>query len=133
MPRYCFQLQVKRDRIAEYRKRHAAVWPDMLRALHNTGWANYSLFLRPDGLLIGYVESPDLTAAQAAMDDTEVNARWQAEMAEFFVDLEAVPNHRPDQGFLLLEEVFHLEDQLARITDQPPHDDQHDDQEQEMR
>ncbi len=94
MPRYCFQLQVKPDRIAEYRRRHAAVWPDMLEALHDTGWANYSLFLRPDGLLIGYVESQDLTAAQAAMDDTEVNARWQAEMAEFFDDLD-VP---PDQG-----------------------------------
>ena len=43
------------------------------------------------------------------MDRTEVNARWQAEMAEFFEDLD-VP---PDQGFLLLDEVFHLEDQLA--------------------
>ena len=69
MPRYCFQLQVKPDRIAEYRERHAAVWPDMLRALAETGWRNYSLFLRPDGLLIGYVESDDLAAAQAAMDD----------------------------------------------------------------
>jgi len=129
MPRYCFQLQVKPERIAEYRQRHVAVWPDMLQALHETGWHNYTLFLRPDGLLIGYVESPDLTAAQAAMDATEVNARWQAEMAEFFDDLD-VP---PDQGFLLLEEVFHLEDQLATTTDDHPHQDHHDDQGQEMR
>ena len=116
MPRYCFQLQVKPDRIAEYRERHAAVWPDMLRALAETGWHNYSLFLRPDGLLIGYVESADLAAAQAAMDATEVNARWQAEMAEFFEALD-VP---PDQGFVLLEEVFHLEDQLAALDTRPP-------------
>ena len=95
MPRYCFQLQVKPERIAEYRERHAAVWPDMLRALADTGWRNYSLFLRPDGLLIGYVESDDLAAAQAAMDDTDVNARWQAEMGQFFEALD-VP---PDQGF----------------------------------
>ena len=115
MPRYCFQLQVKPDRIAEYRERHAAVWPEMLRALAETGWHNYSLFLRPDGLLIGYVESPDLAAAQAAMDDTEVNQRWQAEMAEFFEALDAQPYVRPDQGFILLEEVFHLEDQLAAL------------------
>jgi L-rhamnose mutarotase len=108
MPRYCFQLQVKPERIAEYRERHAAVWPEMLRALADTGWHNYSLFLRPDGLLIGYVESTDLAAAQAAMDATEVNHRWQAEMGEFFADLD-VP---PDQGLQLLEEVFHLEDQL---------------------
>ena len=56
MQRVCFQLQVRRDRMAEYRERHAAVWPDMLRALHETGWHNYSLFLRDDGLLIGYFE-----------------------------------------------------------------------------
>ena len=111
MPRYCFQLRVKPDRLAEYRERHAAVWPEMLRALAETGWHNYSLFLRPDGLLIGYVESPDLAAAQAAMDTTDVNHRWQAEMAEFFEELD-VP---PDQGFVLLEEVFHLEDQLAAL------------------
>jgi L-rhamnose mutarotase len=115
MPRYCFQLQVKPERIAEYRQRHAAVWPDMLRALADTGWRNYSLFLRPDGLLIGYVESDDLAAAQAAMDTTDANARWQAEMGPFFEALDTQPDFRPDQGFALLEEVFHLEDQLATI------------------
>jgi L-rhamnose mutarotase len=115
MPRYCFQLQVKPDRIAEYRERHATVWPEMLRALAETGWHNYSLFLRPDGLLIGYVESPDLAAAQKAMDDTDVNRRWQAEMSPFFEALDAPTPFRPDQGFLLLEEVFHLEDQLATL------------------
>lgn len=111
MRRYCFQLQVRPDRIEEYRARHAAVWPDMLQALADTGWSNYSLFLRPDGLLIGYVESPSIEAAQAAMGQTEVNARWQVEMGDFFVDLDGLA---PDEGFLLLEEVFHLEDQLGR-------------------
>jgi L-rhamnose mutarotase len=110
MPRYCFQLQVRPDRLDEYKERHRAVWPEMLAALHDTGWRNYSLFLRNDGLLIGYVEADDLHAAQAGMAATEVNARWQAEMGPFFVDLQG----RPDEGFLLLEEVFHLEDQLAR-------------------
>lgn len=109
MQRVCFQLQVRPDRIDEYRRRHAAVWPEMCRALHETGWHNYSLFLREDGLLIGYLETPDLAAAQAGMAATEVNARWQAEMGELFVDLEGLA---PDEGFLVLEEVFHLEDQL---------------------
>lgn len=109
MKRYCFQLQVRPDRIDEYVEAHAAVWPEMLAALADTGWHNYSLFLRGDGLLIGYVESDDLAAAQRAMAATEVNARWQAAMGGFFEDLD-VP---PDEGFLLLEEVFHLEDQLA--------------------
>ncbi len=81
MPRYCFLLRVRPDRLREYRARHRHVWPEMLAALRDTGWRNYSLFLRPDGLLVGYVECDDLDAARAAMARTEVNARWQAEMA----------------------------------------------------
>ena len=109
MQRVCFQLQVRPERLEEYKQRHSVVWPEMLRALADSGWHNYSLFVRDDGLLIGYVETDDLGAAQAAMAATEVNARWQAEMAPLFVDLRG----RPDEGFLLLDEVFHLEDQLA--------------------
>ncbi|MDP9796756.1 L-rhamnose mutarotase [Catenuloplanes nepalensis] len=113
MPRYCFELHVKPDRIDEYVSRHRAVWPDMLAALRDTGWRNYSLFLRPDGLLIGYVEADDLAAAQAAMARTEVNARWQSEMSEFFTGIDGRP---PDEGFVLLTEVFNLDDQLGNLT-----------------
>ena len=113
--RVCFQLQVRPERIAEYRDRHAEVWPEMLQALKDTGWCNYSLFLRADGLLIGYLETPDLAAAQAGMAATEVNARWQAQMGEFFVDLDGAP----DAGFLQLTEVFNLEDQLAALEAAP--------------
>jgi L-rhamnose mutarotase len=113
MTRYCFTLHVRPDRLAEYRERHAAVWPDMLRALRDAGWRNYSIFARPDGLLIGYVEAGDLAAAQQAMAATEVNARWQAEMSRYFTGLDGRP---PDEGFLLLEEIFNLDDQLARLN-----------------
>ena len=113
MKRHCFQLQVDPERLDEYRRRHAAVWPEMVRALKESGWHNYSLFLRPDGLLIGYVESDDLGQAQRAMAATAVNARWQGEMQEFFLDLDSAP----DEGFEELEEVFNLEEQLARYWD----------------
>jgi L-rhamnose mutarotase len=108
MPRYCFTLQVRPDRMDEYVERHRAVWPEMLDALAETGWRNYSLFLRDDGLLVGYVESDDLTAAQAAMARTEVNARWQAEMAPFFT---GINGGAPDEGFVVLREVFNLDHQ----------------------
>jgi L-rhamnose mutarotase len=114
--RVCFQLQVRPDCVEEYRRRHAAVWPDMLRALASTGWHNYSLFLRPDGLLIGYLETDDLAASLAGMAATDVNARWQAEMAPLFADLEGAP----DEGFVRLTEIFHLDDQLAgSVSDAP--------------
>ena len=107
MRRICFTLQVKTDRLDEYRRRHAAVWPDMLSALRRAGWHDYSLFLRDDGLLVGYFLTDDLDASLDAMEATDVNARWQAEMAPFFADL---PGGRPDRGFLVLDEVFHLEE-----------------------
>jgi L-rhamnose mutarotase len=103
--RVCFLLQVRPERLAEYRERHRAVWPEMRAALSAAGWRNYSLFLRDDGLLVGYLECEDFDAARAAMDATEVNARWQAEMQGFFEELDG---RRPDEQMRPLEEVFHL-------------------------
>jgi L-rhamnose mutarotase len=99
MERVCFLLRVRPDRLDEYRARHRAVWPEMLDALAETGWSNYSLFLAEDGLLVGYLETEDFERAQAAMAECDVNARWQADMAPFF---EAPGSQQR------LEEVFHL-------------------------
>jgi L-rhamnose mutarotase len=106
MERVCFLLRVKPDKVAEYRERHAAVWPEMRAELARTGWHNYSIFVTDDGLVIGYLETEDLTRAQAEMAKTEVNARWQAEMGEFFQDLDG---KRPDEGFTRVPEAFHLD------------------------
>jgi len=106
MQRICFILQVKKDRMEEYKRRHAAVWPEMLAALRETGWRNYSLFLRPDGLRVGYLETPDFERARAGMTGREVNERWQRDMAGFFESGERRP---ADERMAPLEEVFHLD------------------------
>lgn len=106
MRRICFILQVRPDRLDEYKERHRSVWPDMLQALRETGWTNYSLFLRPDGLLVGYLETNDFQRARDQMNTREVNARWQREMSEFFINPTGVT---PDSAMLPLEEVFHLD------------------------
>ena len=100
MERVCFLLRVRPDRLEEYRQRHEAVWPEMLEALRETGWSNYSLFLRADGLLIGYLETEDFEASVAGMEARDVNTRWQADMAPFFVT---------ELEFERLDEVFHLD------------------------
>ena len=106
MRRVCFVLQVKRDRLQEYEQRHGSVWPEMLVALRQAGWHNYSLFLRPDGLLIGYLETPDFAQALQKMAATEINQKWQTEMAGFF---EGVPGRKADEQMELVPEVFHLD------------------------
>ena len=84
MPRYCLLGHVDPNRLDEYRDVHRAVWPELLEALPDAGWRNYSLFLRDDGLLIGYAEADDLAAAQERVAGTEINARWQTAMSELF-------------------------------------------------
>jgi L-rhamnose mutarotase len=106
LERVCFVLRVRPDRLDEYRERHRQVWPEMLDALRDTGWRDYSLFLADDGLLVGYLECDDFAAARRAMEERQVNARWQAEMVPFF---ELPETERPDTGLVRLEEVFHLD------------------------
>jgi L-rhamnose mutarotase len=107
MKRISFLLKVKTDRMEEYKARHKAVWPEMLEALRRTGWHNYSLFMREDGLMVGYFETPEsLLAAQEGMAKEEINAKWQAMMAPYF---EALGELKPDESMVELEEVFHLE------------------------
>jgi L-rhamnose mutarotase len=86
MQRVAFVLKVKSEMLEEYKRRHRAVW-------------------RPDGLLFGYLETPDFDRAREEMAKREVNARWQREMAPFFESLSG----RPDEAMMPLEEVFHLD------------------------
>ena len=105
MKRIGFQFKVRPDRLTEYREHHKNVWPEMLDALHATGWHNYTLFMREDGLIFGYFETEkDLATAQAKMAAREINTRWQEFMSSF-IDADA----RPDETFLELEEYFHLD------------------------
>ena len=96
MQRVCFLMRARADTLEEYKRRHAEVWPEMLAALSAAGWRNYSLFARGDGLIVGYVETDDFEAALAAMQDEDVNARWQAEMAPLF-EIQAAPDSALEQ------------------------------------
>lgn len=106
MQRVCFLLRVKSDRLAEYKKAHKDVWPEMRAALSRHGWRNYSLFLKSDGLLVGYVETPDIKKAVDGMQGEDVNRRWQAAMKDFFTSL---GTGAADTSLQTLEEVFHLD------------------------
>lgn len=106
MQRICFQLSIHPEHVDEYVRRHEDVLPEMRTALHEAGWNNYSLFLDPDGTLIGYLETEDFEAAQKAMSLTEVNARWQGEMAPFFENLEGAA---PDERMTSIKEIFHID------------------------
>ena len=100
MQRVCFVLQVKPERIEDYKERHHKVWPDVQAALRETGWQNYSFFLRDDGLLVGYLETEDFEQARGGRAEREVNERWQRDMGDFFVQPDGA---LPDRAMRPLE------------------------------
>ena len=103
--RVCFTMRLKPDRVDDYLAAHETVWPEMLGALRETGWSNYSLFVdKANALVIGYLETDDFERSLAGMARLPVNDRWQAGMAEFFAaDVE------PDRTMEQLTEYFHLD------------------------
>lgn len=106
--RVCFELRVRPELIDEYVARHRSVPPAMLREIAASGRRNYSIFLRPDGLLVGYFETDDLAASEAYLARSPVATAWERESARFFEGLDG----RPDQGLARLQQVFQLEQQL---------------------
>lgn len=106
MERVGFVLKVRPDRLEDYKREHQDVWPEMLEALSRHGWHNYSLFLRADGTLFGYVEAASgFQTALDGMGDEEINALWQDRMSPYF---EGGGDHA-DTMMQQLEEVFHLD------------------------
>ena len=104
MDRVGFTMRLLPGQEAEYRRRHAAVWPEMLAALKSAGARNYSIFIRGWDLF-AYLEVDDFAAFRAFMAASPVNDRWQEEMAAL-ID----PLTDPATGFhQRLEEVFHLD------------------------
>jgi L-rhamnose mutarotase len=104
MERVGFTMRLLPGQEAEYRRRHAAVWPEMLEALKTAGCRNYTIFTRGSDLF-AYLEVHDFAAFRAFMAASPVNDRWQAEMASL-ID----PLTDPATGFhQRLEEVFHLD------------------------
>jgi L-rhamnose mutarotase len=117
--RICFELRVAPELLDEYVERHTPVWPEMLAEIAAAGRRNYTLFLGTEGRLIGYYETDDDAAAQAYLAASPVAAKWEAEMARFFVGLDG----RPDQAATPLTPVFQLEQQLASLRSTPTESD----------
>ena len=74
MQRIGFVMRLLPGAEDEYRRRHAAVWPEMLAELKSAGAANYSIFLHGADLF-GYLEVEDLDRFRAYLAASDVNAR----------------------------------------------------------
>lgn len=107
MRRVGFQMQVRKDKVEEYKEAHRNVWPELLAVLTKHGWHRYSLFMNEDAVVFGYFETDaDFATALKGFLAEEVTARWGEAMG----DLVEIPEgSEPKDVIVELEEVFHLD------------------------
>jgi L-rhamnose mutarotase len=104
MERLCFTFEIYPGQEAEYKRRHDEIWPELVEAIQDAGFKNYSLFRR-NLTIVGYVEChPDVATAFAKLGPHEANARW----SEWFEDV--IVSLTDENGELIkLDEVWHLD------------------------
>ena len=104
MERICFTFDIYPGKEAEYKRRHDEIWPELVDAIRECGFKNYSLFRR-DQTIVAYVEChPDVATAFSALGAYEANDRW----SEWFKDV--IVSLTDENGELMtLPEVWHLD------------------------
>ena len=107
MKRYGMVIKVRPEMLDEYKRLHAAVWPDVLKMIETCNIRNYSIYLK-DGFLFSYFEyhGDDYAADMAAMAADETTQKWWAVCKPCQQPLET----RADgEWWADMEEVFHCD------------------------
>jgi L-rhamnose mutarotase len=107
MKRYGMVIGVRPEKLTEYKRLHAAVWPEIMRLLTEAGVRNYSIFQK-DELLFGYFEyhGDDLEAAFERMNAEPIVKEWYAVCGPCQVPL---ATRKPGEWWADMAEVFHME------------------------
>ena len=107
MKRFGQVIGVKPDRLEDYKKCHAAVWPDILSKITECNIKNYSIFYH-NGLLFAYFEyvGEDFEADMQKMADDPKTQEWW----DFVKPMQQPLDSRADgEWWADMEEVFHLD------------------------
>ena len=104
MNRLAFKMHLKPGQIAEYKKRHDTIWPELVELLRESGISEYSIFLdQGTGTLFAFQKVHGDGGSQE-LSDHPVVRKWWAYMADI---METNPDHSPVS--VPLEEVFFME------------------------
>jgi L-rhamnose mutarotase len=107
MKRYGMVIRVRPEKLEEYRRLHAAVWPDVLRKIAECNLRNYSIYHK-DGLLFSYFEyvGDDFTADMERMAADPVTQAWWAVCKPCH---DPLPSRAPGEWWADMDEVFHCD------------------------
>lgn len=109
MKRYGSVIGLQPEAIAEYKRIHAAVWPDVLAQIARSNIRNYSIFLKePENLLFAYFEyhGTDYEADMAAMAADPRTQEWWAVCMPMQAPLET---RKAGEWWADMPEVFHVD------------------------
>jgi len=102
--RRAFRFKIKPGTGEEYDRRHAAVWPDMIAAIKEAGYRNYSIY-RDGETLFGYFEADDPDETWRRIAESDAANRWEEMMLDI-LDRDLDPTTGTPKG---LPEVFHVD------------------------
>lgn len=109
MQRMGMVIGLKPEMVAEYKRLHAAVWPEILAKISECNITNYSIYLKePENLMFAYFEyhGTDYAADMAAMAADEKTQEWWKVCSPMQAPFET---RRPGEWWAQMEEVFHTE------------------------
>ncbi|HKW35143.1 MAG TPA: L-rhamnose mutarotase [Candidatus Acidoferrum sp.] len=108
--RYCLTLDLQDDPqlIAEYRRYHQKIWPEITRSIRDAGIENMEIYLLGTRLfMIMEVNGKFSFAAKAQADAANPRVReWEALMWKF---QKPAPQAKPGEKWLLMDRIFKLE------------------------
>lgn len=107
MQRFGQIIKVKPEHFEEYKKYHAAVWPEILEKIKDCNIQNYSIFHK-DGLLFAYMEytGTDFDVDMARMAADPKTQEWWSIMEPM---QQPVENRKEGEWWSNMEEVFHTD------------------------
>jgi L-rhamnose mutarotase len=107
MKRYGSVIGVRPEKLEEYKRLHAAVWPDVLKMIKDCNIRNYSIYYK-DGYLFSYFEytGSDFDADMAKMAADPTTQKWWAVCKPCQSPL---PARKPGEWWADMEEVFHCD------------------------
>jgi len=109
MNRYCLTLDLKDDPllIAEYRKHHEKIWPEITQSIHNAGIQDLEIYLLGTRMFMIMEVSENFSlAAKAEADRNDPRVQeWEQLMWKF---QQPLPQAKPGEKWLLMERIFSL-------------------------
>jgi L-rhamnose mutarotase len=104
MKRYAFKMKLKPGFKDDYKKRHAEIWPELKKLLHDAGVRDYSIFLDEETNNLFAVQKIVGESGSQDLGQIEIVQKWWAYMADI---MDTNPDNSPVS--IPLEEIFHMD------------------------